>query len=269
MQVRRLIQGTTPLLISIPHMGTFVPPDLQKRMTEEALKLPDTDWHLDRLYGFARDMGVSILMSSHSRYVIDLNRPQEDTDLYPGQVKTGLCPLETFSGEKIYLEDEEPDNVEKANRIGAYWLPYHDTLAAELKRIKDEFGYAILYDAHSIKSEVSRLFDGVLPDLNVGTAKGTSCAAGMAEAVMTALQSNGYSSILNGRFVGGYITRHYGQPDQDIHSIQMELACKNYMAEAYPYLYRTEKAENLQKALGAVLESLLSWGESAYSTKSK
>lgn len=269
MQVRRLIQGSAPLLISIPHMGTFVPPDLRQRMTAAALNLPDTDWYLDRLYDFARGAGCSILMSSHSRYVIDLNRPQEDTDLYPGQVKTGLCPLETFAGEKIYREGEEPDAVEKANRIGAYWLPYHDSLKKELARIRGEFGYAILYDAHSIKSEIPRLFDGALPDLNIGTAKGQSCAREMAEAVMSAVQSGGYSSVLNGRFVGGYITRRYGCPDQDIHSMQMEIACKNYMSEEDPRLYHQEKAESLQRVLQDVLEALLSWGESAYSPKLK
>lgn len=257
MQIRKLIQGTTPLLISMPHTGTFLPPDIKSRMTDAALKLPDTDWHVDRLYWFAVEMGASVLMPTHSRYVIDLNRPQDDSNLYPGQLKTGLCPLQTFSGEKIYQEGEEPDDIEKINRVGAYWLPYHETLESELARIKQEFGYAILYDAHSIKSEVPQLFEGRLPDLNLGSVRGASCAPSMAEAALKAASGGGYSAVLNGRFIGGHITRHYGQPQNHIHALQMELAEINYMEESYPYHYDEGKAEKLQIILRNVLESLL------------
>lgn len=239
-------------------MGTFVPPDIKGRMTEAALRLPDTDWHVDRLYWFAAEMGASILMSTHSRYVIDLNRPQDDTSLYPGQVKTGLCPLETFAGEKIYKSGEEPDDIEKVNRIGAYWLPYHETLEAELQRIRKEFGYAILYDAHSIKSEVPRLFDGRLPDLNIGSVKGASCAPKLAAAALQAASGKDYSAVLDGRFIGGYITRHYGQPQDNIHALQMELAEINYMDENYPYHYDEKKAVKFQAVLKGVLSALLS-----------
>ena len=265
MQVRKLIQGTAPLLVSIPHMGTFLPPDLKSRMTNEALKLPDTDWHVDKLYWFALEMGASILMPTHSRYVVDLNRPPDDGNLYPGQVKTGLCPLETFDGKNIYKEGEEPDDIEKVNRIGAYWMPYHEALQDELQRIRDEFGYAILYDAHSIMSQVPRLFEGQLTDLNLGSAKSASCAPAMAEAALKAASSGSYSAVLNGRFVGGYITRHYGQPQDNIHALQMELSQINYMDEEYPYTYRPDKAEKLQTVLKKVLESLLAWGRENYS----
>ena len=257
MQVKRLIQGTAPLLISIPHMGTFLPPDIKSRLTETALRLPDTDWHVDKLYWFAVEMGASMLMATHSRYVIDLNRPSDDSSLYPGQLKTGLYPQETFAGEKIYQTGEEPDEVEKANRVGAYWLPYHETLEMELLRLKKEFGYAILYDAHSIKSEVPLLFEGRLQDLNLGTAKGMSCATGMAETALKAASGKSYSTVLNGRFVGGYITRHYGQPLRNIHALQMELAAINYMDENYPYHYDEKKASKLQPVLKDVLTALL------------
>lgn len=259
MQVRKLIQGTTPLLISMPHIGTFLPPDIKGRMTDAALKLPDTDWHVDKLYWFAMEMGASILMPTHSRYVVDLNRPPDDQELYAGQVKTGLCPLETFDGKEIYKEGEEPDDIEKLNRIGAYWEPYHESLSMELARLKKEFGCAILYDAHSIKSVVPRLFEGCLPDLNLGSAKGTSCAPELADAALKAASGQGYSTVLNGRFVGGYITRHYGQPQNNIHSLQMELAEINYMDENYPYLYDEVKAEKLQGVLRNVLTTLLEW----------
>jgi N-formylglutamate deformylase len=258
-QIRKLIQGTTPLLISIPHMGTFVPPDIKGRMTDAALKLPDTDWHVDRLYWFAAEMGASLLMATHSRYVVDLNRPQDDSSLYPGQVKTGLCPLETFAREKIYKTGEEPDDIEKINRVAAYWLPYHETLEMELQRLKKEFGYAILYDAHSIKSEVPLLFEGRLPDLNLGSAKGSSCTPAMADVALKAATGKGYSAVLNGRFVGGYITRHYGQPQNNIHALQMELACINYMDENHPYRYDEKKAEKLQVVLRGILGALLNY----------
>lgn len=258
MQARRLIQGSTPLLISAPHMGTFVPPDIKRRLTPPAGKLPDTDWHVDRLYDFARDMGAGLLTATHSRYVIDLNRPQEDTALYPGQVKTGLVPLETFDGAPIYLEGEEPDNVEKLNRISAYWLPYHETLEMELARLKKEFGFAVLYDAHSIKSSVPRLFNGILPDLNIGTVNGKSCAPELAAAALEAASGSGYSAVLNGRFIGGHITRHYGRPDENIHAVQMELSQKNYMDEE-TLSFLPERAEKLQVVLNRVLAALLDY----------
>jgi N-formylglutamate deformylase len=262
MQRRRLIQGDSPLLISIPHMGTFVPPDLKRRMTDEALQLPDTDWHVDKLYWFAKDMGASILMATHSRYVIDLNRPQDDQHLYPGQVKTGLCPLETFDGAAIYREGDEPDEIEKLNRVASYWLPYHETLEEEIARIKSDHGFAIVYDAHSIKTEVPRLFEGKLWDLNLGSANNKSCAPEMSEAAFKAAAASGYSAVLNKRFVGGHITRHYGNPANDVHALQMELTWGNYMDETPPYLYRTEKAERLQAALKGVLQALLDWAAS-------
>lgn len=264
MQVKRLIQGTAPLLISIPHMGTFVPADIKSRMTQAALTLPDTDWHVDKLYWFALEMGASLLMPTHSRYVVDLNRPQDDAHLYPGQMKTGLCPVTTFGGANIYKDGEAPDEIEKVNRIAAYWVPYHEALQAELARIKAAHGYAILYDAHSICSRVPLLFDGTLTDLNLGSAHGASCAPALAAAALTAAQDGPYSAVLNGRFVGGHITRHYGQPQNNVHALQMELTWANYMHEEYPYAYDETKAAGLQKTLRNVIRSLLEWGQSSY-----
>jgi N-formylglutamate deformylase len=264
MQVKHLIQGTTPLLISMPHVGTFLPPAIKSRMTEAALRLPDTDWHIDKLYGFAAGFGASLLMPTHSRYVVDLNRAPDDADLYPGQVKTGLCPLNSFSGEKLYQEGQEPDHIEKINRVATYWLPYHEALQAELARLKEKFSYAILYDAHSICSHVPLLFDGRLPDLNLGSAKGASCAPEMAEAALKAASGSGLSSVLNGRFVGGYITRHYGQPQNHVHAMQMELTWINYMDETYPYIFDEIKAVKFQTVLKSVLQSLLEWGKQRY-----
>lgn len=264
MQVRKLFQGTTPLLISIPHMGTYLPADIKQRLTPLGCSLPDTDWHLDQLYDFAPALGAGVLMSTHSRYVVDLNRAQEDTDLYPGQVKTGLCPLQTFDGEDIYAEDGAPDDIEKLNRVSAYWLPYHEALAAEIARIKSVFGYALLYDAHSIRAEVPRLFDGRLWDLNLGTAHDSTCDPAMSQAVLAAAASGDYSAVLNKRFVGGYITRGYGRPAENVHAIQMELTWDLYMDSGAPYHYREEKAVKLKPVLGQVLQSLLDWGHAHY-----
>ncbi len=253
-----------PLLVSMPHTGTFLPPDVKSRMTPEALMLPDTDWHVDRLYWFAVEMGASVLMPTHSRYVVDLNRPPDDAELYPGRVKTGLCPLRTFSGENIYKDAEEPDDIEKTNRISAYWLPYHEALEAELTRLKAQFGYAILYDAHSICSHVPLLFEGRLPDLNLGSARGASCAPALAQVAFKAAQDGDYTAVLDGRFVGGHITRHYGRPAQDIHALQMELTWANYMDESFPYRYDEKKSEKLQKTLKNVFRALLDWGAETY-----
>lgn len=259
MKIYHLYRGTSPLLISVPHAGTFVPPDIKRRLSTPAIKLPDTDWHQEKIYYDMHEaLGASLLAATHSRYVVDLNRSPADEDLYPRQVKTGLVPLETFSGQKIYLPGEEPDPIEKANRVTAYWYPYHDALAAELARIKAEFGFALLYDGHSICSTVPRLFDGALTDLNIGTARGESCAPELEKAFYTALEDKGYSTVLNGRFVGGFITRNYGRPAEDVHAIQMELTWKNYMkAEASPYHYDEEKAAKLSAVLQNALAELI------------
>jgi N-formylglutamate amidohydrolase len=266
MKRHRLIRRDGPLLVSIPHMGHYVPGPIRHRMTDDAKKLPDTDWHVDRLYHFAEAMGVSILMATHSRYVVDLNRPEDDGHLYPGQVKTGLVPLETFEGRPIYKEHDEPDEIEKINRVASYWQPYHEALAEELARIKKQNGYAILYDAHSIKTEVPRLFEGKLCDLNLGTAHDKTCDPEMSAAALAAASSGDFSAVLNKRFVGGHITRHYGNPAENIHSIQMELTWGNYMDEAFPYPYREDKAQKLQETLKKVLQALLGWGAKKYKT---
>jgi N-formylglutamate amidohydrolase len=264
MLMKKLLRGNTPLIVSMPHVGVFLPSDVKQRMTDIGRQLMDTDWNVDRLYSFAEAMGITLLSATQSRYLVDLNRPPDDEDLYPGQVKTGLCPVQTFDGEAIYQEGMEPDNVERVNRIGAYWMPYHKAIKEEIEHVKKQFGYAMLYDAHSIKSQVPRLFDGVLPDLNLGTANGASCDEDLALAALAAAADSAYSTVLNGRFVGGYITRHYGKPADHVHAIQMELTWKNYMYEAAPYSYRQDKAAELQKTLQKVLQAMLDWGQQRY-----
>ncbi len=232
-EICTLHRGTAPLLISFPHDGSFIPDVLSRRMTPAARRAPDTDWHVARLYDFARELGASMLIPYYSRYVIDLNRPPNDVSLYPGQNTTGLCPMVQFSGEPVYLTGEAPDADDIVQRIAHYWQPYHDALQAELMRLHAQHGRVLLWEAHSIRGEVPFLFDGLLPDLNLGTASGTSCSAQLQQRLETALHAQSrYSSVINGRFKGGYITRHYGDPANGIDAVQLEITQRIYMDEA-------------------------------------
>jgi N-formylglutamate deformylase len=249
----QLVQGRLPLLISIPHLGTRIPPALAAQMTPEAARRVDTDWHLDRLYDFAVAMGASVIQACDSRYVIDLNRPPSGESLYPGQTTTGLCPTETFRGEPLYLPGREPDAAEIARRRQVYWQPYHDALAAELKRLRQVHGQVLLWDAHSIASVLPRLFEGKLPDLNFGTAGGASCEPQVLQTALQCLVGEPFTHVVNGRFKGGYITRHYGQPSQGIHAIQLELCQCLYMNEMEPFDYQPAIAQKLQPVLQRML----------------
>lgn len=257
----RFRQGTAPLLISMPHVGTHVPSELAARFTDEARQVPDTDWHLERLYDFADALGASVLVATHSRYVIDLNRPPDGASLYPGQSVTGLCPVDTFDDTPIYADAADgPDALEIAARRDAIWQPYHAQLADELARIKAQHGIAMLWDAHSIRSQLPRFFDGRLPDLNLGTGKGTSCDPVLAERLLgIAKEAAGYTAVLNGRFTGGYITRHHGRPHEGQHAVQLEMTQSSYMREALPFDYLPALAAGVQPHLQRMLEAVLAF----------
>lgn len=227
-----LTRGSAPLLISFPHSGTYVPNDLARRLTERARTLPDTDWHVPVLYDFAHQLGAWTLEAHASRYVIDLNRDPADVSLYPGQSTTALCPLDTFDGQPVYQDGTAPDAADIERRTNDYWQPYHRALASTLDTMRQRYGAVVLYDAHSIRSVVPRFFDGALPSLNLGTARGESCDPSLRDAVARVLQAASYSVAIDGRFVGGYITRHYGQPQQGVHALQMEIAQNTYMNES-------------------------------------
>jgi len=252
-----LHQGTAPLLISIPHLGTRLPAEISAALSPEAAIVSDTDWHLDRLYGFARAMGASVLGATLSRYAIDLNRPPGGESLYPGQTTTGLCPTETFKGEPLYRPGQEPGPQEVARRRVSYWQPYHDALQGELQRLRSLHGQVLLWEAHSIASVLPRLFDGKLPDLNFGTNAGATCAPSLLDAVLAPLLHSAaptaLTHVVNGRFKGGYITRHYAQPTQGIHAIQLEMCQSLYMNETAPFAYRPDLAEKVQPLLQAML----------------
>ena len=256
-------QGTAPLLISFPHVGTYVPPALAERFTPEAREVHDTDWHLPILYAFAQEIGASTLVATHSRFVVDMNRPPDGASLSPGQSVTGLCPTDTFADTPIYRSPELlPDDAEIAQRRDIVWKPYHEQLAAELARIKAQHGVAGLWDAHSIQSVLPRFFEGKLPDLNLGTNKGASCGAGVGEALLAEAQksaADGFTAVLNGRFQGGYITRHYGQPAQNVHAVQLEMTQSSYMQEHMPFDYLPEVAAKIEPHVRRMVETLLQY----------
>jgi N-formylglutamate deformylase len=256
----RFERGRIPLLVSIPHAGTDIPDEVAGRLTPCALARADTDWHLPELYAFVRDIGASLLAARWSRYVIDLNRPPEDTNLYPGLDTTGLCPVDTFARERLYGEGMEPDVAEVQRRLQRYWQPYHAQLVAELARLRAEHGCVVLWEAHSIASVVPRLFEGRLPDLSFGTNGGKSCSLQLEGAMIGVAQAQDrFSFVFNGRFKGGYITRHYGDPEHGVHAIQLEMCRHLYMDEGPPFAYRPEQAAQVQPLLWQLLEQATAW----------
>lgn len=259
MDIFEFTPGRTPLLISIPHGGTWLPPALRPRLTEAALALPDTDWHVPRLYAFAAALGAGVLAATHARYVIDLNRPPDDEPLYPGARNTELVPLTLFDERPVYRPGAAPDDAEVKDRLGTYWQPYHSKIETELAALRERFGIAVLFDAHSIRSVVPRFFDGRLPDLNLGTAAGASAAATLGSALSSIAESGSYSAVLNGRFKGGYITRHYGRPDRNVHAVQLELSQRTYMDEEPPFAWRQDLADGIQPLLRRLVEAMIAW----------
>jgi N-formylglutamate deformylase len=257
-------RGSLPLLVSMPHVGTQLPADLAARMTSAARQVPDTDWHLPRLYNFLQAMGANLLVAVNSRYVIDLNRDPEGKSLYPGANNTELCPLTTFEFEPVYLEGQAPDEAEVAARVERYWRPYHAKLAEELAAIRARHGYALLFDAHSIKSVLPRFFEGQLWDINLGTGGGSSAAPQVGQALLAAAQAfPEYTSILNGRFKGGYITRAYGNPAQHVHAAQLELSWRAYMDEGGSFAFDEARAGQVRPLLRRVIDTLLREGARA------
>ena len=247
--------GDLPLLISVPHDGRDLPDDIRDRMTEAGRSIPDTDWDVASLYEFATDLGASTVIANYSRYVVDLNRSAKDASLYTGQVVTGLCPEYTFVGEAIYRSGGVDDD-EKSRRIVEYWRPYHEHIRETLIALREQHGFALLWDAHSIPSIVPRLFDGELPELNLGSNNGASCGAPIDQAVFAAAIDSPFDAVSNGRFKGGYITRHYGDPENGVHALQLEIAQRAYMSEETG-LFDTKKAAVLHDTLQKMLNTFL------------
>lgn len=251
-------QGSLPLLISIPHAGTFVPEAIAQRFTLAGSHLADTDWHVEKLYDFARELGLSILQANYSRYVIDLNRSPDSASLYVGAPTSPVCPTLTFDDEPIYAPGREVTATEIQARIEQYWQPYHQRLAAELNAMRERHGYALLWDAHSIASEVPSLFAGVLPEFNFGTRDDASCPRAVADQLLDLVTSDGkYGAVLNGRFKGGYITQNYGRPSDGIYAVQLELSRRVYMDEAAGTGWNPQRAEGAQALIAQLLTRYL------------
>ncbi|WP_170431249.1 N-formylglutamate deformylase [Ruegeria arenilitoris] len=256
MQVVSVQRGDSPIVLGQPHGGTFVPEDLAASLNDTGHALADTDWHINRLYeGILAD--ATVVQSHVHRYVIDANRDPEGVSLYPGQNTTTLVPLTDFDGHPIWLDGQEPSVDEIDQRRQAYHAPYHAALADELQRVRDRHGVAVLFDCHSIRSHIPYLFDGTLPDMNIGTDGGATCSSKIESVAKKFAESSPYSTVLNGRFQGGWTTRHYGRPAEGIHAIQMELAQSTYLStEAAPWSYDAAKADRLRRWLRDILDAI-------------
>ena len=255
----------SPLIVSIPHAGVdllhYAP-----RFGSEWLARRDADWHLPQLYDFAATLGATIVRTSLSRSIIDVNRDPSGASLYPGQATTELCPTTTFDGEPLYKPGAAPDAAEIAERRSAYFKPYHAALATEIARLKQTHPRVALYDAHSIRSRIPRLFDGELPLYNLGTNGGRACSAALREQLADALAESGETHVVDGRFKGGWITRSFGRPDEGVEAVQMELGCRAYMSEPerigpdnWPTPLDPARADVTRRTLKHVLQTLLAF----------
>ena len=264
-----VIRGDAPLVVSIPHAGAVIPSDIEARLVSPWLARKDADWWLEQLYGFAADLGATVVRTAISRTVIDVNRDPSGVSLYPGQATTGLCPTDTFDGEPLYRDGEAPTSDEIAARRETYFEPYHAALRAELDRLQAAHGQVVLYDAHSIRSHAPRLFAGQLPQFNIGTNSGAACAPTLTAAIEAACDAAGLGRVTNGRFKGGWITRHYGRPADGVHAVQMELACRGYMdeppeltPETWPTPFVAARAAPLQAVLADALKACIAYANS-------
>lgn len=257
-------RGDAPLIVSIPHAGTEIPADVEAALVSPWIGRKDADWYVDRLYDFGEDLGATIVATSISRTVVDVNRDPSGASLYPGQATTELCPTTTFDGEPLCRE--APDEPEIARRVDSYFRPYHAVLEAEIARLRALHPAVVLYEAHSIRSVVPRLFDGELPRFNIGTNGGRSCAVALAARVEGAIDD--VSRVVNGRFKGGWTTRHYGRPEQGVHAIQMELAMRGYLdepaaltPETWPVRYDDARAAPMRETLALVLRACIAFAK--------
>jgi N-formylglutamate deformylase len=262
-----IARGDAPLIVSLPHTGTEIPSDIETRLVSLWLGRKDADWRVEQLYDFAPSLGATVIRTAMSRTVIDCNRDPSGVPLYPGQATTELCPTTSFDGEPLYAGDT-PRKAEIAERRVRWFDPYHAAIATEIARLKARHGRVVLFDAHSIRSRIPRLFDGALPNLNIGTNGGATCDARLTAAVADACARSDFSHVVNGRFKGGWTTRHYGKPDDGIHAIQLELACRGYMDEPdapspenWPAAYDEARAAKLRSVLRHILVACIAFAE--------
>jgi formiminoglutamase len=263
-------RGDAPLVVSLPHTGTEIPAGYEPGLISPWLARKDADWWIEQLYDFAADLGATVIRTTISRTVIDVNRDPSGVSLYPGQATTELCPTTTFDGEPLYEPDTEPTTKEIAERRARFFDPYHATLRAEIERLRSRHASVVVYDCHSIRSVIPRLFDGTLPHFNIGTNGDATCAPALSESIEKICVSSGFSHVVNGRFKGGYITRSLGKPEAGVHAVQMELACRGYMREPlgpvsegeWPTAYDQDYAAPMRAALTLILQTCLAFAQS-------
>jgi N-formylglutamate deformylase len=264
-----VLRGEAPLIASMPHTGVDIPQDIEAGLASPWLARKDADWWVDRLYAFAQALGATVVRTGISRTVIDANRDPTGASLYPGQATTELCPTTTFDGEPLYHTGREPGSGEIASRRRRFFDPYHAAIAAEIARLRARHSTVVLYDCHSIRSNIPRLFDGALPNFNIGTNNGATCAPALTAAVEAACADSSFTHVTNGRFRGGYTTRHYGRPTEGVHALQMELACRGYLREPpgavaegqWPVAYDEEVAAPMRAALTRILKNCIRFAE--------
>ena len=269
-------EGGSPLIVSFPHTGVVIPPEIEARLLTPWLGRKDTDWWIDRLYDFAGDLGATTIRTRMSRTVIDVNRDPSGASLYPSAASTGLCPIETFDGEPLYLAGQAPGAAQVEARRETWFEPYHTALASQISRLRADHPNVVLYDAHAIRSRIPRLFDGVLPQCNIGTNSGASCDPALAEAIQAICAADGWSHVVNGRFRGGWTTRHYGRPGEGVHAIQMELACRAYLAEppiatpdTWPAPYDEGAAGPFRDTLKRILQACLDFAATTNNSRDR
>lgn len=266
----QITRGEAPLIVSMPHTGTRIPPEIEARLTSPWLARKDADWHVEKLYDFAPSMGATIIRTTVSRTVIDVNRDPSGVSLYPGQATTELCPTTTFDGEPLYKDECELDAEEIPARTTLYFDPYHTALADEIARLRKQHSKIVLFEAHSIRSNIPRLFDGELPNLNIGTNSGASCDEALTAAIEAVGSGTKFLQVTNSRFKGGWTTRHYGKPAEGVHAIQLELACRGYMDEPqdvspenWPTPYNESRAADMRAVLKNILQACLTFASTA------
>jgi len=261
-----IARGDGPLIVSMPHTGTRIPPDIEARLTSPWMARKDADWHVEKLYDFAPMLGATIVRTTVSRTVVDVNRDPSGASLYPGQATTELCPTITFDGEPLYRNGLAPDATEIGRRRATWFEPYHAALAGEVSRLREQHSKIVLFEAHSIRSNIPRLFECELPNFNIGTNSGASCDRALTQAVEAACENTAFSRVTNGRFKGGWTTRHCGRPQDGVHAIQLELACRGYMGEPreispdnWPAPYNEQRAGDMRAALKNILQACITF----------
>lgn len=269
-------RGQAPLIVSFPHTGIVIPEQFESSLVSVWRARKDTDWWIDRLYDFAASLDATLVHTGISRSVIDVNRDPSGASLYPGQATTELCPISTFDGEPLY-RDNGPDAAEIEKRRQGYFVPYHEALAAEIARLRARHDHVVLYDCHSIRSVIPRLFEGTLPEMNIGTNGGQSCDPALSDAIASLAAASSFGHVVNGRFKGGWITRQYGRPGEGVHAVQMELACRSYMREPmgpvgednWPAAYEAAYAEPMRSLLLKILSACLQFAEAHNTVRAK